>query len=112
VNAHDRWLKRTPLHYAADEGHARFVELLLDYGADVSLADANERTAFHIAAMRADEATMKLLIASVKEGDRLKALINAPDKFSLTPAFLAHQARGADHGAFILLLTNGAHWDD
>jgi ankyrin repeat protein len=88
------------------------VETLLDYGADASLADANERTAFHIAALRADEPIMRLLIASVKEGDRLKALINAPDKFSLTPAFLAHQARGADHGAFILLLTNGAHWDD
>ena len=88
------------------------MELLLDYGADVSLADANERTAFHIAAMRADEATMQLLIASVKEGDRLKALINAPDKFSLTPAFLAHQAHGTSQAAFIMLLKAGAHWDD
>ena len=112
MNEQDHFLKRTPLHYATDEGHAKVVEMLLDYGADVSLADVNERTAFHIAAIRADEAVMTLLLAAVKDPASRLALINAPDKFSLTPAFLAHQAHGTSQAAFIMLLKAGAHWDD
>jgi ankyrin repeat protein len=35
---------RTPLHYAAEAGHAQIVSLLLSKGAQAAQADANEDT--------------------------------------------------------------------
>jgi ankyrin repeat protein len=103
---------RTALHYAVDEGHARVVETLLDYGADPGVADGAGRNALHVAALRADEGITRLLLAAVKDPKRRAQLANARDQGDLTPAFLAHSARGADHGAFLALLESGAHWDE
>jgi len=112
INATDTIVGRTALHYAADEGHAKIVETLLDFGADAGIADGAGRTALHVAALRADEPIMRLLLASVKDPKRRAQLANARDEADLTPAFLAHSARGADRGAFLALLETGAHWDD
>ena len=37
--------KTTPLHLAAENGHAKMIELLLDYGADITMEDINSRNA-------------------------------------------------------------------
>ncbi|CBZ30817.1 putative ankyrin repeat protein [Leishmania mexicana MHOM/GT/2001/U1103] len=41
----------TPLHYAADRGHAHVVEALLDEGANVNARDTAKRTPMHLAAL-------------------------------------------------------------
>jgi len=41
--------KFTPLHSASSQGNAKFIQLLIDYGADPSLKDARGKTPIELA---------------------------------------------------------------
>ena len=98
VNARDGW-KRTPLHYAAEEGHRPVVELLIKNGANVNLkddeTDARGETPLHLAAAKGHVPVVELLI---KNG----ANVNAKDADGGTPLHsaagngYAHRASDAD----------------
>jgi ankyrin repeat protein len=58
---------RTPLLWAAENGHEAVVKLLLDKDADIESKDKNDRTPLSWAAKKAHEAVVKLLLD--KNGD-------------------------------------------
>ena len=41
--------KTTPLHLAAMNGHSSMIELLLSYGADISIEDKDDRNTLELA---------------------------------------------------------------
>ncbi len=49
----DMW-KRTPLHYAAREGHVNAITRLVELGADQAANDYLERTPLHMAARKVE----------------------------------------------------------
>ena len=53
----------TPLHAALAAGHVETALLLIESGADLSVADARGRTAFHIAAEKGLVPVVKALLA-------------------------------------------------
>jgi hypothetical protein len=61
INAQD-WRKRTPLHLAADHGHASVVKLLLERDADITAKDAVGWTALHLAAHDGRVSSVTLLL--------------------------------------------------
>ena len=87
VNVKDPY-SRTPIYFAASNGHEDVVKLLLDYGADIKLKDTiKEWTPLHVAAASQTPQVVELLILS---GADLKAR----DKGGRTPyhlSFLDHQ---------------------
>ena len=102
VNARGVW-KRTPLHYAADEGHRPVVELLIKNGANVNLkddeTDARGETPLHLAAAKGHVPVVELLI---KNG----ANVNAKDESGRTTL---HWVSIEGHKeAAKLLIANGA----
>ena len=54
VDSTDR-TKCTPLHLAADYGHAEMVELLLAHGADITKEDSQSRNALERAIIRGEK---------------------------------------------------------
>ncbi|KAJ4200308.1 hypothetical protein NW759_015885 [Fusarium solani] len=91
---------RTPLWWAAKNGHGAVVRLLLDRGAHIEAPDKSGRTPLWRAAERGREAVVRLLL------DR-GAHIEAPDKSGRTPLW-----RAAERGREVvvrLLLDQGAH---
>ncbi|KAJ5092358.1 hypothetical protein NUU61_007228 [Penicillium alfredii] len=52
----------TPLQAAAENGHAKVVQLLLDLGADIAATNSKQETALHVAARKGQEKTSKLLL--------------------------------------------------
>ena len=52
----------TPLHFAADEGHADVIETLREAGADPDARDKNGFTPLHAAAWKGDAAAIAVLI--------------------------------------------------
>jgi ankyrin repeat protein len=52
----------TPLHWAAQSGDARCVELLLRYGADVSLESKFDKTPLEIASDKGDTDVYEMLL--------------------------------------------------
>ena len=62
INAKDT-LNRTALHYAAEEGHKKLVELLLAHGADLNASTSYDRTAAELAMSRGHTEIVKLLVS-------------------------------------------------
>jgi len=93
VNKRDS-LDRTPLSYAAQNGHEAVVQLLLEHKADVSAKDNNRWTALHIAAVYGHEAVVRLLLEH-------KADVGAKDNDGWTAL---HIAAVYGHEAVVRLL--------
>uniref|UniRef100_A0A6T8HP08 Uncharacterized protein n=1 Tax=Hemiselmis andersenii TaxID=464988 RepID=A0A6T8HP08_HEMAN len=72
VNYQDMW-RRTPLHYAAREGHVTAVVRLVELGADQAAEDFLARTPLHMAARKGHVAAMEALA-------KLGSDLNHPDK--------------------------------
>lgn len=65
----------TPAHLAAREGHADLVQMLIDHGADMCIADNTGLTTFQRAALSGDVETFRLLI---KQEARYSVLDEGP----------------------------------
>eukprot|EP00798_Chlamydomonas_sp_ICE-L_P000032 gene32-biopygen7735 len=74
--------RRTPLHVAAQEGHAACVEALLVGGANVDAQDHKLEAPLHLAAHRGHLACVKALLDS-------GAIVDAMDEMGQTPLLLA-----------------------
>lgn len=95
VNTRDRLMGFAPLHFAARNGDARMVTLLLSKGADPKLKLRDGRTALHLAAEKHATGAVKALLAG-------GAPLEAQDQRHFTPLWSA-LAGGARHVAKILL---------
>jgi uncharacterized protein len=110
---------KTPLLYAAREGSAEIVRLLIEHGADIELADANGTTPLTTAIINDQMETARTLIEA-------GANVNAVDWYGQTPLWTAVDVRnldvpgptrdnGVDRGAVLelieLLLERGADVD-
>jgi hypothetical protein len=69
---------RTPLHYAAANGHNDIVKFLLEKGQDISQADKVGLTPLHQAAMRAKVSTVELLLSKGANTEAKDANGNTP----------------------------------
>jgi hypothetical protein len=90
---------RTPLHYAAYQGHTELVKLLLAKGAEVNAKDNAGRTPLHSAAGRGHTGSVELLLANGAE-------VNAKASGDLTTLHYAAAFGRVD--AVKVLLANGA----
>uniref|UniRef100_A0A0D6R704 Uncharacterized protein n=1 Tax=Araucaria cunninghamii TaxID=56994 RepID=A0A0D6R704_ARACU len=92
----------TPLHSAVSSGKDNVVEVLLQAGADVSMANKGGRTALHYAASKGRLNIAQILISH-------GAKVNQKDKFGCTPL---HRAASAGHSQLCeLLIDDGADVD-
>lgn len=79
----------TPLHYAADRGHAGVLRQLLEEGANVNARDTMKRTPLHLAALSGRKEAVEALL---KEG----ASKTAKNVAGMTPLECAKAAEQAD----------------
>ena len=69
VNQRD-WRKgRTPLIWAAVEGHTDCVEYLIQIGAQLHLKDKDSNTALHLASQKGHSSTVKLIETAADKGE-------------------------------------------
>ncbi|KAI4264838.1 MAG: hypothetical protein L6R42_000084 [Xanthoria sp. 1 TBL-2021] len=61
---------KTPLHDACEKGRQRVTKLLMDFGADYTLADDNGRTALHWCVPRDQIKTMQVLLDEASSRDK------------------------------------------
>ncbi|KAM9803765.1 nuclear factor NF-kappa-B p100 subunit [Neosynchiropus ocellatus] len=85
-------LRQTPLHVAVATRQAKVVEMLLRAGADPGRLDKDGRSAIHLAALSADVASLRVLLAHLGEGHG--HLVNAADFHGLQPLHLAVRRDG------------------
>ncbi|CAL8258950.1 unnamed protein product [Lota lota] len=85
-------LRQTPLHLAVISGQVRLVEWLLRAGADPSLVDLDGRSPLHLAALSADEALLRPLLAHL--GENHAHLVNMADYHGLHPLHLSVRRGG------------------
>ncbi len=99
VNQRDGYLKRTPLMWAAGNGHTDCVEYLIQNGAKLDLKDEDGWTALHYAALGGHLEVMKKLVEGGQD-------VNEGDFRGRTPLMLA--ARRGRTDCVEYLLQNGA----
>ncbi|KAK0152454.1 Nuclear factor NF-kappa-B p100 subunit [Merluccius polli] len=85
-------LRQTPLHLAVISGQVRVLEGLLRAGADPTLVDLDGRSPLHLAALSADEALLRPLLAYL--GERHAHLVNMADYHGLHPLHLSVRRGG------------------
>jgi hypothetical protein len=90
---------KTPLHAAAENGHAEMIQLLLSKGADVNARTASGYTPLHLAAKNGHGLCARILLDA-------GANVNAQSDNGETPLYLA---AGNGHGEMVqLLVARGA----
>jgi ankyrin repeat protein len=77
------------LHNAADKGHARVVEILLETQIDVNAQLSNGMTPLHWAAFNGHEDVVKLILAKIDALGRPEANLALKDTFDRTPMLCA-----------------------
>jgi ankyrin repeat protein len=77
------------LHNAADKGHRRVLELLLDTDCDVNAQLSNGMTPIHWAAFNGHEEAVKLILAKIDGSGRPEADLALKDTFDRTPMLCA-----------------------
>ena len=93
----------TALHEAACGGHAETVRLLLESGADPTIANTGGETALHCAAEKGSSDCVKVFLEYSESPDAKCALnINAADGHNRTPFFKACQSK--TEGTALMLL--------
>uniref|UniRef100_A0A8C4Z0F1 RHD domain-containing protein n=1 Tax=Gadus morhua TaxID=8049 RepID=A0A8C4Z0F1_GADMO len=85
-------LRQTPLHLAVLSGQVRLVEALLRAGADPGQGDLEGRSPLHLAALAADEALLRPLLAHL--GESHAHLVNMADYHGLHPLHLSVRRGG------------------
>lgn len=93
----------TPTHLAARKGHLELIQLLIKYGADVSMANDSGNTPLHDAAYSGNEETVRLLIKqeakhSIISDDCFAAMYNNACSGGIVEIvrFLAHDKSGLE----------------
>lgn len=71
-------LDRTPLHYAAEKGHAKLVALLINNGAEVNAREFQEATPLHLAAANAHADVCDLLLNAGAATDLANTFASLP----------------------------------
>ncbi|HUB66694.1 MAG TPA: ankyrin repeat domain-containing protein [Candidatus Methylacidiphilales bacterium] len=102
---------RTPLHWAASEGHKEVVELLLTYGADVNGKDVCHATPLHWAALNGNKEVVESLLAHGADVNAITGGLTLwdpypPPFYGMTPLLAAVISDHKD--AAELLLAHGA----
>lgn len=64
------------------------VRTLIDYGIDVEVKEVNGRTAIHLAAIRASEACLQLILDAIPDPEVKLEMVNCPDKVGNPPSIL------------------------
>ncbi|XP_050361649.1 serine/threonine-protein phosphatase 6 regulatory ankyrin repeat subunit B [Nymphalis io] len=101
IDQHDAFMW-TALHYAAEQGHAGIVKLILDAGGKVDVASGNGHTPLHIAA-KADQ--IDIVLQLLAAGGH----VNYQTHEKMTPLHFA-AAKGSEELVRILL-RHGAYFD-
>ena len=95
--------KKTPLHYACEEGHLPIVKYLISKGANIEARDKDEKTALHYATFRGDYPIIEYLIS---KGANLKA----KNKYGQTPLHYACQKDNISNAYY--LVKKGANMEE
>jgi len=91
----------TPLHIVSDAGYSNTCEVLLKFGADVSLVNGQSMTPVHLAARNPSEPVLRKLL---ERGANLNTkLVNTVDGDGRTPLFVCTSSKG--RGATECMLT-------
>jgi len=97
----DKKDRLTPLHIVSDAGYSNTCEVLLKFGADVSLVNGQSMTPVHLAARNPSEPVLRKLL---ERGAHLNTkLVNTVDGDGRTPLFVCTSSKG--RGATECMLT-------
>lgn len=99
-NIQDLGSKKSPLHHAVERGHCKLVKILIDFGADVNIADKDNVRPLHLAASRGFAEISEALIDA-------DAMVDAKDRWGTTP--LHHAAEQGQGEVTRLLVERGAN---
>ena len=89
-----RYIRKTPIHAAAECGHVKILKLLMKTSDNPNAADANGITPIHLAAEKGHMKVIKILMTATSNP-------NAPDKIGKTPI---HEAAKCGHVEILKLL--------
>ncbi|OAQ59485.1 RGS domain-containing protein (Rax1) [Pochonia chlamydosporia 170] len=104
VDAKDEWLGRTPLSWAAGNGHVAVVKQLLEKGAIVDTKDKTGQTPLWLAAGNGHEAVVRMLIGN-------GAAVDAKDEWFGGRTPLSWAARNGHEVVVRMLIEKGAAVD-